>query len=150
MLLVLLFAVVPVDETLRDHVDLLEINHYYNDQAEHVFTQLIFWEFSWEKERWQVRAWRMAKGISMDRSIPSPQRDWQRGGYALCWRDGDRLRSVHAVSLRETWTQYDPEQYDRQWTPTSERRDLRRSDVWGRRQDGCLHSTRGSTHAARE
>jgi hypothetical protein len=128
-----LLAVLPVDGVARDHVDRLEVNHFYNDQAEHVFTQIIFWEFNYEKARWQVRAWRMAKGIAQPSAMPYPQRDWQRGGYVLLWRDGEIVRSVHADSLIETWTQYDPEQYDRQWTPVDERRDLRRNNARAQR-----------------
>jgi hypothetical protein len=146
MLLWLVIAVVPVDEALRDHVDLIEINHVYNDLGQPVFDQLIFWEWCQRSARWQVRAWRMAKGAGIDRAVPLPERDWQRGGYVLLWRDWDRLRIVRAAAVRETWTQYDPEMVEREVWPVDRRRGLRTGH--GERQSqGAVHDTRGGAAA---
>jgi hypothetical protein len=146
MLLWLLIAVVPVDEALRDHVDLIEINHVYNDLGQPVFDQLIFWEWCSAAARWQVRAWRMAKGAGIDRAVPLPERDWQRGGYVLLWRDGDRLRIVRAAAVRETWTQYDPEMVEREVWPVDRRRGLRMGHG-ERPSQGAVHDTPGRAAA---
>jgi hypothetical protein len=67
-----------------------------------------------------VRAWRLVKNPAQ-----LPQRDWQDGGYVAVWHDGEVLRHVHAESMRETWTQYDPELIEREFLPKEQRRELR-------------------------
>jgi hypothetical protein len=54
-----------------------------------------------------------------------PQRDWREGGYQSVWQDGEVLRRVRAESMRETWTQYDPELIEREYLPRERRRELR-------------------------
>lgn len=115
-----LFTLQPaLQEPLEDQVDLIEVNHFYDDEGRLVFDQAIFYDWCGVATRYQVRAWRLVKHPSQ-----LPQRDWQRGGYVTVWRDGDLLRRVHAASYRETWTQHDPELDARQLLPAHERRGL--------------------------
>jgi hypothetical protein len=44
-LALLLLSVVPVDLTVRESVDLLELNHFFDDNGRLVFDQLIFWDW---------------------------------------------------------------------------------------------------------
>jgi hypothetical protein len=67
-----------------------------------------------------VRAWRLVKNPAQ-----LPQRDWKDGGYLAVWQDGEVLRHVHGQSMRETWTQYDPELIEREYLPKEQRRELR-------------------------
>jgi hypothetical protein len=102
-----------------DNVDLIEVNHYYDEHGKLVFGQLIFWDWNSEECRPRVIAWRALK----DRE-QLPVIDWRTGGVVAIWLDGDLLRQVKARSRLETWTQYDPEFVERQWFP-DKRRGLR-------------------------
>ena len=51
------------------------------------------------------------------------------GGYVALWQDcgqgGEILRRVHSQSIRETWTQHDPELVEREYLPKERRKELR-------------------------
>lgn len=115
------FAIVPRDPVVEDRCDVVEINHFYDDNGRLVFDQLIYWDWSEEDNRYQVRAWRLLKC-----EFQRPVRDWERGGFTAIWFDGERLRVVRHLSLRETWTQFDPELIERQVLATEDRRELGR------------------------
>jgi hypothetical protein len=111
--------VVPVDDVVRDALDLVELNHVFDAQGQPVFDQIIFYEWCDAACRFQVRDWRLVKSAAM-----RPQRDWQRGCWWVLWQEDQALRSVHARSFRETWTQYDPEMVEREVLPAEARRKL--------------------------
>jgi hypothetical protein len=54
----------------------------------------------------------------------APYHDTDRGCYIATWHDGLTLRQVRAASIRETWTQYDPELIERSVLPKEHRREL--------------------------
>ena len=110
----------PQGDVARERVDLVEVNHFYDEQGRLVFDQTIFYDWSESHSRYMVRAWRLVKNPAQ-----LPQRDWQDGGYVAVWHDGEVLRHVHAESMRETWTQYDPELIEREFLPKEQRRELR-------------------------
>jgi hypothetical protein len=110
----------PEEDIARERVDLVEVNHFYDEQGRLVFDQTIFYDWSSNHGRYMVRAWRLVKNPAQ-----LPQRDWQEGGYSAMWHDGEVLRRVHADSMRETWTQYDPELVEREYLPKEQRRELR-------------------------
>ena len=68
---VLLLSAVSLDshaEVTADRLDLVELNHFYDEQGRLVFDQLIFYDWSPEDARYQVRAWRLVKSCrSRDR-----------------------------------------------------------------------------------
>jgi hypothetical protein len=111
----------PVDDVATDCVDLIEINHFYDELGKHVFDQVIFYDWSSQYGRYNVRAWRLLK-----RPAQIPQRDWTRGYYVALWHDGIVLRKVLAETVRESWTQYDPELVERAFLPKEQRRELRK------------------------
>lgn len=117
----LLLAVVPRESVVRDAVDVIEVNHLFDDGGRPVFTQVIFWHWCLSSSRYHVRAWRLVKDQSQ-----LPRRDHFSGGYVAWWQDGETLRAVHAQSVRETWTQYDPELLERDVLPVEHRSQLRR------------------------
>jgi len=120
--LALAFAAValnPPDVAIADYVDVIEINHYYDEQGKLVFDQLLFFEWSPAESCYHLRAWRLVKTRSH-----IPQKDWVRGDYVATFHDGDSLRTVRAKVLRETWTQYDPELIERERLPKERRREL--------------------------
>ncbi len=119
---VLLLAAVgsnPIETFPCDRVDLIEVNHFHDDQGRLVFDQLIFYEWSPQKGRHQVQAWRLLKN-----SNQKPRRDFASGEYVSTWLDGDTFREVRAPAARETWTQYDPELVEREHLAKEKRKDL--------------------------
>ena len=110
----------PTEDVARERVDLMEVNHFYDEQGRLVFDQIIFYDWSPEHSRYMVRAWRMVKNPAQ-----LPERDWRDGGYLTVWQDGEVLRRIRAESIRETWTQYDPELIEREYLPRERRRELR-------------------------
>ena len=122
--LILLFVCgfVPHTPVAVEHVDLVEINHFYNAKGCHVFDQVIFWSWSDDVSALRVKAWRFHKSPHQ-----TPHRDWRRGGVQSVWHDGHILRHVRADFLRETWTQFDPEVHDRQFLPQEQRLGLIRT-----------------------
>jgi hypothetical protein len=118
--LALSLGIVPQEEVARETVDLIELNHFYDEHGRLVFDQVIFYDWSAKDARYNVRAWRLVKNPSQ-----LPQRDWHDGGYSAMWHDGEQLRNVHSRSIRETWTQYDPELVEREYLPKERRKELR-------------------------
>jgi hypothetical protein len=112
-------AIVPRDSIATDTVDVIELNHFFDEEGRPVFDQVIFWEWRQEQEAFHVLAWRLWKSPAQ-----TPERDWQRGEFRTLWFDADQLRDVRATSYRETWTQFDPELEDRQQFPPNRRRGL--------------------------
>lgn len=107
-----------------DEVDLVEVNHFYDDQGRLVFDQVIYYNWCYDEHRYQVFDWRLLKG---DTQVPL--RDWRNGGYVSEWEDfkqGNGLRRVKSRSLRETWTQHDPELNERELLAEEKRRKLKR------------------------
>lgn len=107
----------PVQET----VDVIELNHFYDDEGRHVFDQVIF--YRWNGFRDDVVDWRPVK---------SAARPHRRGaGWEYLWFDetvgNDVPRQVRAGSYRETWTQFDPEIAEREQLPKELRTLLRRA-----------------------
>jgi len=113
-------AISPREDVATESVDLVEVNHFYDDQGRLVFDQLLFYDWSNDDARYQLRAWRMVKNNSQ-----LPQRNWQTGGYSAVWQDGDILRKIVSPAARESWTQYDPELTEREFLPKERRKELR-------------------------
>ena len=114
----------PPQKATVDTVDLIEINHFYDEQGRLVFDQIIFYDWCPEESRYQVCDWRLLKHRSQ---VPLP--NWRDGNYVAVWRDfkdRDILRKVQAKMTRETWTQYDPELVEREFLPQEQRRELRK------------------------
>jgi hypothetical protein len=109
----------PAQDVACDQVDLVEVNHFYDEHGKRVFDQVIFYDWSESTSRYQVRAWRLLKSPNQ-----YPLRNWERGDWSAVWNDGEVLREVRAAAFRETWTQYDPELVERDYLPKDKRREL--------------------------
>jgi hypothetical protein len=118
----------PSSDVAFEHVELVEVNHLYDERGQHLLDQLIFYDWSVQLSRFDVRAWRKVKS-----SAQLPVRSWQDGDYHVTWYDRGILRHVRAAAFRETWTQYDPEVLARKQLPVEQRRELRspRSTTFG-------------------
>lgn len=115
----ILIATIPTGPVIQDRVDVIELNHFYDDYGQHVFDQLIFWDFNWRRSRMEVRAWRMVK-----KKHQLPRIDHGREDVFSLWSDGEVMREVRAPILRESWEQYDPELVNREMVPKERRREL--------------------------
>jgi hypothetical protein len=115
----LVLGMVPVSPVVDDTADVIEINRYYDHEGNLVFQQMIFWDWREEEGAYRVFAWRMVKSPRQ-----YPVFDPWRGQYTLIFLDEGVLRRIRAPSLRETWTQYDPELLDRKFVSPDQRRGL--------------------------
>jgi hypothetical protein len=113
-------ALNPPESVVTDHVDVIEVNHFFDEHGKLVFDQVLYYDWSAAESRYHVRAWRLLKSPAQ-----IPQKDWQRGDYVATFYDGDALREIRAKSMRESWTQYDPELVEREALPKERRRELR-------------------------
>ena len=114
------YGIAPQEDVARESVDLIELNHFYDEHGRLVFDQVIFYDWAAGEARYNVRAWRLVKNAAQ-----LPQRDWKDGGYSAMWQDGEQIRHIHSRSIRETWTQYDPELVEREYLPKERRKELR-------------------------
>lgn len=96
---------------ITEQCDMMEVNHYYDEHGKLIFDQVIFYD--WEqydpiddKWRYQIRAWRL-----MEKPEHVPTKDWPRDMWSVIFRDCGHIRSVKAPVLKESWTQYDPEEF---------------------------------------
>lgn len=112
----------PTGQVQVDQVELIEYNHFYDEQGRHVFDQVLFYDWSPREMRYQIRDWRLIKTATQ-----APHYDVQRDLYIATWHDGTSMRQVRGKSIRESWTQYDPELVERSFLPKENRREL--SDV---------------------
>ena len=110
-----------MEDVTSDEVDLIEVNHFYDEHGRLVFDQVIFYDWSTSDGRYQVCAWRLLKTPAQ-----VPYRHWSGEGFVTTWHDGDVLRRVSGKSFRETWTQFDPELVERDFLPKDRRRELRK------------------------
>ena len=117
LLLLLAVGTLPVETAVYDKVDVIELNHFYDDQGHLIWDQVIFWE--WEGNEYRVISWRLAKSL-----YQIPTYNYSIGLWQTVWMDGEIIRCVYAGYYRETWTQYDPELYDREFKLKSARRGL--------------------------
>ena len=107
MLAAIILSIVPYSPIIEDRVCVYELNHFYDDDGNQVFTQRI-----WYDDDGMVIDWRMVK------------RDGWRGANGLLFWDKDGLRRVKAISEIETWSQVDYELHARTILPQTQRREL--------------------------
>ena len=62
----------PVEDVATDHVDLIEVNHFYDEKGRLVFDQIIFYDWSATRSRYNIRDWRLLKTRAQ-----LPRRDWR-------------------------------------------------------------------------
>tara|TARA_Y100000034_G_scaffold33743_1_gene41264 strand:+ start:490 stop:888 length:399 start_codon:yes stop_codon:yes gene_type:complete len=111
------------DEVLRDRVDVIELNHFYDDQCRLVFDQWLFYDWDKSRSEYVVMDWRLRKSSAI------VMRNHRTKTYSLTFADHKMrnvLRKVTAISYKETWTQYDPELINREVVPQEQRRELRK------------------------
>lgn len=117
LLVTLLFCEIDNSIELLDYVDIIELNHYYDGQARHVFDQYIFWEWNDRRSRHDVVAWIMAKDYKV----------YKKDDYCILrFKDqtSERRRVVKSKIFRDTIHQEDIELEERKILPTADRKGL--------------------------
>ncbi len=97
------------NHSVDEFVDLIELNHFYDQRGRLVYDQVIFYERAPETGRFQVRAWCLVE----DRECLNrrPVKNYETQLYHVDWFDTDQrlLRKITSRLYRESWTQIDPE-----------------------------------------
>lgn len=101
--------------TATTSVDVIELNHYFDDNGDHILSQYVFYDR--EIGCHGVIDWRMANP-----PLNPPNRFG--GFFQMTWHNDTHLMKVRAKSYREVWTQYDKEVFDRDRLPSESRRKL--------------------------
>lgn len=124
----LLLGTMPVDTVTRDRCDCLETNHFFSDEGELVFNQLLFLDWCQHKGCHRCEDWRLLKKAHADDRYGSShiviRRDYATGEWVARWDEDNGPREVRALTYRESWTQHDPELLDRLAHPMERRRKL--------------------------
>lgn len=118
-LLSLLLCILPSDQVIVDHVDIIEINHKYDDSGHYTFSQVIFWDWAEYDSDYVVVSWRLVKN---EETASTVMRDGE--SYSIAWSDRGVIRKVSAKIFRVTRTTYDPELVDREELDVRLRREL--------------------------
>lgn len=92
-MLILLLCIIPFSPIVADHFDVVELNHFYSESGQHLWSQVIWRE--WDGEGFRIVDWRMADKVRFE-------------GRTVRIGEGT-LHKVTADEFRETWTQHDPE-----------------------------------------
>ena len=106
LLCMLLSSGTPVNRSTYFHV--MELNHFFNERGEYVFSQIILWNQNPATMRLEVGYW----------SLIDHQPRFENGLHKWTAKDG---RTAHSCIFRESWTQVDPEREDQKRTPRESR-----------------------------
>lgn len=123
----LLASYVDNKVVIYDEVDCTEINRYYDNEAELVFVQIIFWDFNWLLDEYVCRDWRFVRD-----NLQEPVRVWGVQGSRPQWKtswwdEKDNVRrEVRSWGMRSTRTWWDPEVENRKLVPVWLRKGLSR------------------------
>jgi hypothetical protein len=101
----------PRGRDVTEKVDLIELNHFYDDLGRHAYDQVIFYEWSPDYRRFHVIAWCLLENDL----ARMPTRNPNNGEYVVRWHDRDAKvhREVRSQLYRETWSQVDPERVNK-------------------------------------
>jgi hypothetical protein len=123
----------------EETVDVIELNHFHDDQGRPVFDQILFYDWSASDGRYQLRDWRLLKSPNQ---IPlANTRDRE---YVAVWNDPKTvggMRATKAKIVRETWTHLDPELVEREFLPEHLRRRLKEIPTQRREVAGAESSS---------
>ncbi len=112
--ILLLMHVEPILAPKTEFVEIVELNHVYRNDHEHL-KQLIFWRYS--SSGLTVCDWRMYAKVQT-----TPVRE--NGMLIMRWFENNRLRVVACKVFVHTKSTYDPEVEDRNVVPVSRRKHL--------------------------
>ena len=123
MILIIALLSVPLNLTTLEHVDAIELNHFFDQRGHLVYDQVVFFERTPTTGRFQVRAWCLVD----DRETLNRRPLKNDNGLYECFAvdSNERLtRRIVSRVFRESWTQVDPEREDKKRHPESLRIEL--------------------------
>ena len=103
---------------VEDRVDLLELNHKFDNQGRHVFSQVIAWERLPANGQYHVRAWKLIEKRESLTGWPvynDMNQTWE--SHFVDMEIGGKLRVISSSLYRETFSQKDPESEDKKKLP---------------------------------
>lgn len=97
-------------------VDIVEVNHFYNDEGRPVWCQAIFWEWEPVDSEYHARDW-----VFVDQKPFADVKRRPDGGAVVYVPSevpgGQVVREIRGRLYRESWTQFDREAADRYRSP---------------------------------
>jgi hypothetical protein len=98
---------------VREHVDVVELNHFYDKRGNHLYDQVLFWERLPGSGDFRIRGWTLID----DREAVSraPTKDAKTGLYEVTWINEEGVRKLHSRIYVESWTHRDPERDDKRY-----------------------------------
>lgn len=112
MILLIALLSIPLNLTTHEHVDAIELNHFFDQRGHLVYDQVVFFERTPTTGRFQVRAWCLVD----DREALNRRPEKNDNGLYECFMvdSNERLtRRIVSRVFRESWTQIDPEREDK-------------------------------------
>lgn len=97
----------------KEHVDLIELNHFYDELGRHVYDQVIFYEWAPDTCEHYVRAWCLVDPKETPNCTPRQNHRDQRWHVRWFDRDNRVVREVDSLHFRESSTQTDPERLNK-------------------------------------
>ena len=119
LILLALFSTITDENIQTQHIDVLELNHFYDENGRLVFDQYIFWEWDRFTKRFQIKAWRLKKP-----NMPLDLKNKLIYVFEGNQRDKSKIKKIYFYSFRESWTQYDPELLEREFLSREGRKEL--------------------------
>ena len=127
------------EHIIEDHVDLIELNHCYNESGHFKFDQIIYWNYNRKLCQYVVVDYRMLKDVRRkptEKEVATFMKNWRKNFknvpqpsfvegefygagsiipykngniYTSLFIDGQYIRRVTSLAFKETWTTFDPE-----------------------------------------
>jgi hypothetical protein len=108
-----LLATIPYEAATTDTFDVCHLQHVHDNEANHVFSQLLWKRWNAYDNRYDIEAWRIVK----------PDAQNILDGEVL-FHDGGVLRRVRHHRFVETFDQYDEELRQRELKDKDHRKEL--------------------------
>lgn len=110
MLKIILILVLGLSsKSFTEKVDLIELNHFHDSNGSFVYSQVIFYEWNYELNEYCVRQWTI-----LDQRV-TISRNHNNNTYSVRYKDDNERveRLIVSDFFRESWTQKDPERYNK-------------------------------------
>lgn len=102
-----------------EHVDAIELSHFYDAKGRLIYDQVIFWDRTPTTGKMEVRSWCLVE--DRNEQTRRPIKNEQNGLYSVEYYDTDSktIRKVVSRIYRESWSQSDPERENKKTFPES-------------------------------
>ena len=120
LITLLLLTIITKTNQTQEHIDLIELNHKYDQKGNWIFDQIIYWEKHPHQTKYYVRTWHHAQ-----KPEHYPQKHPTQQTWTNTWTDDKNHTHHHTTkNYQETWTQNDPERDNLKKLPQNQRLNL--------------------------